>query len=134
MNSGAAEGLFQKLLRYSDKYPKSKCYWVQILATSSFNERWKATLNGKVYSHDNIYKISGDQFYKILSKQDDALFQLYKCLPKVISDFLKTIQKSEATANSALTEIKGGILKSKRTILDEITFENFSYYLGFDKL
>lgn len=134
MNSSAAESLFQKLSKYADKYPKSKCYWVQILATSSFNEKWEASLNGTSYKHDSVYKISGDQFYKLLSKQEDAFFQLYKSLPKAIADFLKTIKKSEAIANSALTEISESASKSKRTILDEITFENFGYYLGFDKL
>ena len=134
MNSSAAESLFQKLKRYAVKYPKAKCYWVQILATSSFNESWEASLNGKTYKHKRVYKISGDQFYKLLSKQDDAFFQLYKALPIAIADFLKTIKKSEAIANSALSEIKESTSKSKRTILDEITFENFGYYLGFDKL
>jgi hypothetical protein len=134
MNSSAAESLFQKLQRYAVQNPKAKCYWVQILATSSFNESWEASLNGKTYKHKRVYKISGDQFYKLLSKQDDAFFQLYKTLPIAIADFLKTIKKSEAVANSALSEIKESTSKSKRTILDEITFENFGYYLGFDKL
>ena len=134
INSSAAESLFQKLQRYAVQYPKAKCYWVQILATSSFNESWEASLNGKTYKHKRVYKISGDQFYKLLSKQDDAFFQLYKALPIAITDFLKTIKKSEAIANSALSEIKESTSKSKRTILDEITFENFGYYLGFDKL
>jgi hypothetical protein len=134
LNSSSAENLFQKLSKYADRYPKSKCYWVQILATSSFNEKWEASLNGTFYKHDRVYKISGDQFYKLLSKQDDAFFQLYKSLPNAISDFLKTIKKSEIAENSALTEINESASKSKRTILEEITFENFGYYLGFDKL
>jgi len=136
MNSSGAESLFQKLSRYADKYPKANCYWVQILATSSFNEKWETTFEkgSRIYKHDRVFKISGDQFYKLLSKQDDAFFQLYKSLPAAISDFLKTIKKSATTENSALTEINEGAANSKRTILDEITFENFSYYLGFDKL
>lgn len=134
MNSSAAESLFQKLSKYADKYPKSKCYWVQILATNSFEKRWEASLNGTSYKHDRVFKISGDQFYKLLSNQDDAFYQLYKSLPQAISDFLKTYNKSETIGNSALIEIIKGVSKSKRTILDEITFENFSYYLGFDKL
>ena len=136
MNSSASENLYQKLQRYADKYPKCKCYWVQILATSSFNVNWETSFEkgSRIHKHDRVYKISGDQFYKLLSKQDDAFFQLYKSLPNAISDFLKTIKKSESIANSALTEIKKGSSESNRTILDEITFENFSYYLGFDKL
>lgn len=134
MNSSAAESLFQKLSKYADQHPKAKCYWVQILATSSFNEKWEASLNGKNYAHDRVYKISGDQFYKLLSNQEDAFYQLYKALPKAIADYLKPIKKAKQPINSALTEIKDGASKSKRNVLDEITFENFSYYLGFDKL
>lgn len=36
--------------------------------------------------------------------------------------------------NSALDEVNSERKKSKRTILDQITFENYSYYLGFKKL
>jgi len=36
--------------------------------------------------------------------------------------------------NSALEEITSEIEKSKRSVLDQITFENYSYYLGFEKL
>jgi len=135
MNSSSAEALFQKLARYADDYKTAKCYWVQILAKKSLNELWKAEINGKEYSHSRVYKISGDQFYTLLSGQDDALFQLYKVLPKAIKDYLKSIEKDEPVKeNSALDEISSEIEKTKRSILNQITFENYSYYLGFDKL
>ena len=135
MNSSAAEALFQKLARYANDYKKAKCYWVQILAKGSFCELWSGDINGKEYSHSRVYKISGDQFYSLVSGQEDALFQLYKILPVAIKDYLKSIDKSEEIVeNSALDEIKSQTKKSKRSILDQITFENFSYYLGFDKL
>jgi hypothetical protein len=135
MNSSSAEALFQKLSRYADTYKKSKCYWVQILAKGSFCELWKGEINGKEYSHSRVYKISGDQFYALLSGKDDALFQLYKKLPVAVKDYLNSVKKSEfIKENSAIDEIKIQTETSKRTILDQITFENYSYYLGFDKL
>lgn len=135
MNSSAAESLFQKLARYADTYKQANCYWVQILAKSSFNENWKAEINGKEYSHSRVFKISGDKFYALLSGQDEAFFKLYKALPKAISDYLKSFEnKDEDSLNSALSEIKNDTAKTKRNILDQITFENYSYYLGFDKL
>lgn len=134
MNSSAAEALFQKLARYADDNKKAKCYWVQILAKNSFCELWQGEINGKEYSHSRVYKISGDQFYALLSGQQDALFQLYKKLPQVINDYLKSIDDSNSVIeNSALEEIKKGIKKDK-TVLDQITLENYGYYLGFDKL
>jgi len=135
MNSSSAEALFQKLARYADDYKKAKCYWVQILAKNSFNELWKGEINGKEYSHSRVYKISGDKFYALLSWQEDALYQLYKSLPKSINDYLSSTQiEKTTTSKSALDEIKKGTKITKRSILDQITFENYSYYLGFDKL
>jgi hypothetical protein len=135
MNSSAAEALFQKLKRYADDYKQAKCYWVQILAKGSFCELWSGDINGKEYSHSRVYKISGDQFYALLSGQQDAMFQLYKALPSAIKDYLKSVEDTEEIAkNSALEEIKSETKTSKRTVLDQITFENYSYYLGFDKL
>ncbi|MEI7830731.1 MAG: Eco47II family restriction endonuclease [Prolixibacteraceae bacterium] len=135
MNSSAAEALFQKLARYANDYKKAKCYWVQILAKSSFCDLWSGEINGKEYSHSRIYKISGDQFYALLSGQNDALLKLYKALPAAIKDYLKSAELSEEVAeNSALEEIRVEINVSKRSILDQITFENYSYYLGFEML
>ena len=65
---------------------------------------------------------------------ENALFELYQVLPKAISDYLSKQQSKTAQSNSALEEISISSADSKRSILDEITFENYSYYLGFDKL
>ncbi len=134
MNSSSAESLFQKLATYADTHKQANCYWVQILAKNSFNEKWFGEINGKEYSHSRVYKISGDQFYKLLSGNDNALFELYQVLPLAISDYLESQKNENLQNNSALKEISESSKNSKRSILDEITFENYSYYLGFDKL
>ena len=134
MNSSSAESLFQKLAKYADTYKQAKCYWVQVLAKNSFNERWFGEINGKEYSHSRVYKISGDQFYKLLTGKDTAFFELYQILPKAISDYLSKQVVERLQSNSALEEITISSKESKRSILDEITFENYSYYLGFNKL
>ena len=135
MNSSSAESLFQKLAHYADTYKNAKCYWVQILAKGSFNENWKGEINGKEYSHTRVYKISGDQFYTILTGDNKAFLKLYKALPNAISDFLKTTQNDKVNKkDSALSEIQTEAKTTKRSIFDQISFENFGYYLGFDEL
>lgn len=133
MNSSSAESLFQKLAKYADTHKKANCYWVQILAKSSFNEKWFGEINGKEYSHSRVYKISGDQFYKLLSGKENALLELHQILPQAIADYLSSQKNESIQSNSALEEIEASSKKSKRSILNEITFENYSYYLGFDK-
>ncbi len=135
MNSSSAESLFQKLKVYADTYKKANCYLAQILAKGSFNELWRGEINGKEYSHSRVFKISGDQFYTLLSGKQDALLKLYKALPKAIEDYLNSTQHDNSIVeNSAIEEIKSETKTSNRSILDQITFENYSYYLGFDKL
>ncbi|MGX1023330.1 Eco47II family restriction endonuclease [Psychroflexus sp. MBR-150] len=135
MNSSSSEALFQKLSRYADDYKKAKCYWVQILAKSSFNEHWKGDINGKEYSHSRVYKISGDQFYELLTGNKTAFFDLYKILPIAIDDYLNHLKSKETQSeNSALEEIENDIKISKRSILNQITSENYGYYSGFNDL
>ena len=134
MNSSSAEALFQKLARYADDYKKANCYWVQVLAKGSFKEHWKGDINGKEYSHSRVFKISGDQFYALLSGESDALFQLYSALPSAIEEYLNSLKALGVKENSALEEITSETEKSKRSIIDQITFDNYSYYLGFDRL
>lgn len=134
MNSSSAESLFQKLATFADTYKMANCYWVQILAKNSFNEKWYGDINGKEYSHSRVYKISGDEFYKLLTGKSDAFLELYTALPIAIDDYLRNYKPTDTLKNSALEEIKASSGLSKRRILDEITFENYSYYLGFDSL
>lgn len=134
MSSSAAEAAFQRLARFADDHKKATCYLVQILAKKSFKKKWESIINGKEYSHSRVYKISGDRFYYLLTGRETAFFELYQALPKAIKDFLNGREKQKATENSALSEIESQSKDSGRSIFDEITFENYSYYLGFDKL
>lgn len=134
MNSSSAESLFQKLSRYADDYKNSTCYWVQLLSTDSFDEQWFSIINGKEYSHSRVRKISGDRFYALLTGQEDALFQLYQILPVAIKHFLRTVDEETIHSNSAANEIIEAKNKTDRTIMDQISFDNYCYYLGFDSL
>ncbi|RLZ06530.1 Eco47II family restriction endonuclease [Faecalibacter macacae] len=130
-----SRSIFIKLKELTDKNPGSKGYYARILDTKKTNKNWELSYKKVKYKDPSIYIISGDELYKLMTKEENALFQLYKILPKAIDDYLKSIEKDKTVKeNSALDEISSETEKSKRTILDQITFENYSYYLGFDKL
>lgn len=134
MNSSSAESAFQKLARFGDDNRQANCYLVQILAKKSFMKKWAGIINGKEYSHSRVYMISGDKFYALLTNDETAFFKLYKALPQAIEDFLNTIKTTAHKESSILTDISENAQKSKRNILDEITFENFYHYNGFKSL
>jgi len=134
MNSSSAESAFQKLARFADDNRQSTCYLVQILAKNSFLKKWEGIINGKEYSHSRVSIISGDKFYGLLTGDKHAFFKLYKTLPKAVNDFLKTIDAANEKQNTILNDISESAKISNRNTLDEITFENFCYYDGFDSL
>ncbi len=135
MNSPAMEGLYIKLKKFADEYKTAKCYWVQILATDSFETNWEGDINGKEYRHSRVFKISGDRFYEILTGDAKGLFKLYKALPIAIADFFEQegIDSSEIVS-SALDEITKEAEKNSKSISDQIAKDNFPYYSGFDEL
>ncbi len=134
MNSSSAESLFQKLSRYADDYKGAKCYWVQILSTKSFNEKWFSIINGKEYGHSRVHKISGDRFYALLTGDENSFYDLYKVLPKAVDDFLSSTPPEHIKEGSVVADISISAKKTGRSLLDEITFDNFYYYSGFQKL
>lgn len=134
MNSSAAESLYQKLENIANNNPNADCYWVAIWATYSYNDQWAGKINGTQYSHPRVKKISGDQFYELLSKRKNALFELYQILPLAIDNFLKSTSIESSLESTAVIEISENAKKSGYKILEQIAFDNFSYYSGFDKL
>lgn len=135
MNSPAMEGLYIKLKKFADEYKGAKCYWVQILATDSFEMNWEGDINGKEYRHSRVFKISGDRFYALLTGDPKALFKLYHVLPQAITDFMKQHKiNSSEIVSSALDDISREAKKNQKSIADQIAKDNFPYYTGFDEL
>ncbi|CAN0583126.1 unnamed protein product [Ectocarpus sp. 12 AP-2014] len=135
MNSPAMEGLYIKLQKFADEHKSANCYWVQILAKDSFIANWEGDINGKEYRHSRVYKISGDKFYEMLTKDPRALYKLYKSLPDAISDYFKTqTGGSSEIVSSALEEISNLAKSNSKPISDQIAKDNYPYYSGFDEL
>lgn len=128
MNSGAAKSVFQKLAEFAERHPQAQCYCVKVWSKNSFNEPWTS----KATQNERIRMISGDKFYALLSKQEDALWQLYRALPIAIGDYLSTSPSAAvASQNSIADTIRKDAQKRNSSTIDHITRENYSYYLGF---
>lgn len=134
MNSSSSESLYQKLQRFAKANKDATCYWVAIWATQSYDELWSGTINKKYYKHERVRRISGDRFYELLTGKQNALIELYEALPLAIDDFLSNTTEHKISASSALKELTDKTEISENTILDQMTLDNFKYYLGFDRL
>ena len=131
------KGIFTKLQSEIKTRPNAKAYFARILDTASNNKIWSFSNKGTPYENERVLIISGDQLYHLLTGRENALYQLYKALPDAIDDFLASKSKDETNTmiqSTALREIKDAANEANRTIFDQITFTNYSYYLGFDDL
>ena len=84
MNSSAAGKTYIKMQSQLLDDDDCACFLVEAIAKKSHNIKWSTTVDGKNVSHKKIRRVSLDQFYALVTGQEDALYQMCMVLPKVI--------------------------------------------------
>lgn len=125
--------LYTDLESYIEKSgnPNAKAYWVQIISKGkSFNEHW--SIPSQNLNNPNVFKISGDKFYELLTGQKNAFYDICIALPKVINKVKNEKQFKEMAQNTQV--FNDLITKSKSENLDITSLifnETFKNYNGF---
>lgn len=127
MNSSSAQKTYikmqDKILRGAD----ITCMLVEVIAKKSQNIPWKISIDGEVYEHANIRRVSIDKFYEIVTNEPYAFKALCHVIPRVIDDVVISLD-DETIKNSVfeeLNQISDDILKSLYQLA-------FNKYEGFD--
>lgn len=134
VNSSSKEATYQKLMGFADENPGAKCYWVSLIAKKSYHGQWYLSINkGKrVYDHPNVYAISGDQFYELLTGDPEAFAKVLRAYPIALNDFLNTKKVTvRAKTNKVYKTLKKRADQNGVTLLEELSQENFKNYNGF---
>lgn len=84
MNSSAAGKTYIKMQSQLLDDDDCACFLVEAIAKKSQNIKWSTTVDGKTVGHKKIRRVSLDQFYALVTGQEDALYQMCMVLPKVI--------------------------------------------------
>jgi len=129
MNSSSSQKTFMRMQSQLLKDRDSQCYLVEVIAKNSQNIEWKVSLDGVSTSHENIRRVSIDNFYEIVTGEKEAFKQLVEILPIVMDDVLENIQQQgiENTVFEELQEVDKNMLKSLYLL-------SFKKYEGFDSL
>ena len=103
------------------------CILVEVIAKNSQDIPWKITIDGTVYEHAKIRRVSIDKFYEIVTGEQTAFKQLCDVLPVVINDVVSSldVETIENSVFDELNTLSDDILKS----LYELAFKK---YEGFD--
>jgi len=88
MNSVSARNTYMQMQHEILLDRTTTCYLVEILAKPHQDALWKITLNGQKLFHENVRRISIDQFYLQVTGISNAFKDLCHVLPKVLEDVL----------------------------------------------
>ena len=125
--------LYAELESYIKDKKDAKAYWVQIISSgSSFNTQWTIPSHNK--NNSNVYKISADKFYEVLTGDENAFFELCNALPKAVDDFLAKKSKIKAGKSSDVYDkLKKKCDENKRTFEMQLMYDTFKNYNGFSE-
>ncbi|MBQ5850951.1 MAG: Eco47II family restriction endonuclease [Lachnospiraceae bacterium] len=89
MNSASAGKTYIKMQSQLLDDDDCACFLVEAIARKSQNIKWETSVDGKKVSHKKIRRVSLDQFYALVTGQEDALYQMCMVLPKVIEKVVR---------------------------------------------
>jgi hypothetical protein len=131
MNSAAAGKTYIKMQSQLLDDDDCACFLVEAIAKKSQNIKWTTTVDGKSVAHKKIRRVSLDQFYAIVTGQEDAFFQMCMVLPGVI-------EKVVAEGGEEVKVPHDSVLQELRAIAEQLgrSDENLAmamaiYLLGF---
>lgn len=131
MNSSAAGKTYIKMQSQLLDDDDCACFLVEAIAKKSQNIKWSTTVDGKSVSHKKIRRVSLDQFYALVTGQDDALYQMCMILPEVIAKVVADGGNDvKVPHDSVITELRN-IAKQVGNTDEELSMAMAIYLLGF---
>ena len=106
------------------------CFLVEAIAQRSQNIKWETTVDKRKVGHKLIRRVSIDQFYALVTGQEDAFYQMCMVLPSVIEKAVKELEGSVVPHDTVTDELK--TLASEQGIESEdLAIAMATYMLGF---
>lgn len=130
MNSASGGKTFIKMQSQILDDDDCACFLVEAIAKASQNIKWEPKVDGKKVGHKLIRRVSLDQFYALVTGQNDAFYQICLVLPNVIQKVVEASGKHLVPNDTVYEELQK--LSSKLNINnDDLAISMAIYMLGF---
>ena len=130
MNSVSAGKTFIQMQNQLLNDDDCACFLVEAIAQKSQNIKWETTVDKKKVGHKLIRRVSLDQFYALVTGQEDAFYKMCMVLPSVIQKAVDELEGSIVPHDTVIDELKA--LAKKQSIDDEnLAVAMAVYMLGF---
>lgn len=131
MNSSSAKNTFMKMQSQLLKDDDCACFLVEAIAKKSQNIKWETTVDKKKMSHKLIRRVSLDQFYALVTGQEDAFYQMCLILPETIQSVVDTMEGLSTPCDTVIDEIRS-LAKELNIEFDDLSIAMAVYMLGFN--
>lgn len=130
MNSASAGKTFIKMQNQLLNDDNCACFLVEAIAQRSQNIKWETTVDGKRVGHKLIRRVSIDQFYALVTGEEDAFYKMCMVLPSVIKKVVSEGDGSIIPHDTVIDELK--VLATQQDIESEdLSIAMAAYILGF---
>lgn len=106
MNSASAGKTFIKMQNQLLNDDDCACFLVEVIAQRSQNIKWETTVDKKKVGHKLIRRVSLDQFYALVTRQEDAFYQMCMAFPTVIEKAVKDFEGTIVPHDTVIDELR----------------------------
>lgn len=130
MNSASAGKTFIKMQNQLLNDDDCACFLVEVIAQRSQNIKWETTVDKKKVGHKLIRRVSLDQFYALVTRQEDAFYQMCMSFPTVIEKAVKDFEGTIVPHDTVIDELRE--MAAKQDIeYEDMAIAMAAYMLGF---
>ena len=130
MNSASAGKTFIKMQAQLLEDDDCACFLVEAIAQKSQNIKWETTVDKKKVGHKLIRRVSLDEFYAIVTGQEDAFYQMCMVLPRIIQKAVDNLETVAVPNNTVMDELKKIAVQNGEKD-DDMAIAMAVYMLGF---
>ena len=140
MNSASSAKTYIKMQGQILEDDDCACLLVEAIAKKSQNIKWSTKVDGKNVQHRLIRRVSMDQFYAILTGEEDAFYKMCMALPEVINSVVNEEGGVEVPHDTVIDELRKvaslyGDEKDELSMAMAVYMLGFNTYMGFgDKI
>ena len=106
MNSASSAKTYIKMQGQILEDDDCACFLAEAIAKKSQNMKWTTKVDGKNVQHRLIRRVSMDQFYAILTGEEDAFYKMCMALPGVINAVVNEEESVSVPHDTVIEELQ----------------------------
>lgn len=133
MNSASSAKTYMRMQGQLLRDDDCACFLVEVISKRSQNIPWAVSLDSVQQRHRRIRRVSVDEFYRLITGQEDAFYQLCMELPSVIEDVVQNSPELAAPDDTVIDELRAIAEDKGGSFALALYMLGFGGYLGFNR-